>query len=65
MAKNSGRSPSGAIPKTQPNGWIVSRSGANGRFLSVASLEPVSKRGIITSAQADKAVKQYLASHPK
>lgn len=36
------------------------RSASSGRFLSIASLKPVTKRATITSAQADKAVKDYL-----
>jgi hypothetical protein len=36
------------------------RSVSSGRFLSIASLKPVTKRATITSAQADKAVKDYL-----
>lgn len=41
------------------------RSTSSGRFLSVASLKPVTKRAKITSAQADKAVKDYLDSHAR
>lgn len=33
------------------------------RFLMVASLKPVSKRATITSAQADKVVRDYLDAH--
>ncbi|WP_215413960.1 hypothetical protein, partial [Escherichia coli] len=34
----------------------------NRRFLMVASLKPVTKRATITSTQADKAVRYYLAA---
>jgi hypothetical protein len=46
-------------------GGKADRASSNGRFLSVASLTPVTKRATITSAQADKAVKDYLDSHAR
>lgn len=53
-------------PKAGPaRGQTKFRSASSGRFLSVASLKPVTKRATITSAQADKAVKEYLSSHVK
>ena len=47
------------------HGSSKSRSTLSGRFLSVASLKPVTKRATITSAQADKVVKDYLDLHAK
>lgn len=46
-------------------GETVARSSSSGRFLSVASLKPVTKRATITSTQADKAVQDYLKSHKR
>ncbi len=43
----------------------IGRSASSGRFLAVASLKPVTKRATITSAQADKAVKEYLDTHKR
>ena len=43
----------------------IVRSASNGRFLSVASLKPITKRATITSAQADKAVKDYLSANKR
>lgn len=62
MTKTANRSPSKATSRSSK---MPVRSPSNGRFLSVASLKPVTKRATITSAQADKAVKDYLDSHPQ
>jgi hypothetical protein len=60
MATTAHRSPSKAGSSSK-----IGHSSTNGRFLSVASLTPVTKRATITSAQADKAVKDYLDSHKR
>lgn len=51
-------------PKSR-KGAIVVRSSKDGRFLSVASLKPVSKRASITRTQADQAVRRYLELQAK
>ena len=62
MAKTLGKSLSN---RGRSNGVLSAGAAAKARFLSVASLKPVTKRATITSAQADKAVKDYLSAHAK
>jgi hypothetical protein len=54
-----------STPSKDAQGSKSARSPASGRFLSVAALTPVTKRATITSAQADKAVKDYLDSRSR
>lgn len=42
----------------------VGRNASTGRFVT-AKAEPVTKRGTITLRQAEKAVRDYLATHPR
>ncbi|OYY70905.1 hypothetical protein [Sphingomonas sp. 28-63-12] len=62
MAKNVGMmGPKAESAHSEING----RSSSSGRFLSVASLEPVTKRATLTSARADKVVQEYLNAQAK